>query len=448
MIRSNTLVLFLGDIAIFIGGLFIALLLRYGAWPTPDNLHEHLNAFSGIFVLWVIVFLIAGLYDTKVNLSRKKIPAIIIRAQFVNMALAAFVFFLFPIGLTPKITLLIYIAVTTPLIALWRLFLSPYLAMQHTERALIVGGGEEARSLTTILNEGTFFKFMIADTLDPKQFVDTSSFERALHEYIRKHHVGMIIGDMHSPEAAALVPIYFELAFLHQHVAFLSLHQQYEEIFHRIPPSLVRESWILENISRETHVFDDIMKRAFDIIGALALGVLTLPLYPLIYVLIKSEDGGPIFYRTERIGKNNASIWILKFRTMNGQDRGHAALKSELTVTRVGRFLRKTRLDEIPQFWNILRGDLSFIGPRPEMPTLAAVYAKEIPYYPMRHMITPGLSGWAQITDFAVPRGVVDVERTLTKLSFDLYYLKHRSFLLDLEIALKTIKTLLLRSGT
>jgi lipopolysaccharide/colanic/teichoic acid biosynthesis glycosyltransferase len=107
-----------------------------------------------------------------------------------------------------------------------------------------------------------------------------------------------------------------------------------------------------------------------------------------------------------------------------------------------------SRIDELPQVWNVLKGDLSFIGPRPEMPALAAVYTERIPYYAMRHLIKPGLSGWAQINEYEVPRSGIDIDRTITKLSFDLYYLKRRSFFLDLEIALKTIKTLLARSGT
>lgn len=133
---------------------------------------------------------------------------------------------------------------------------------------------------------------------------------------------------------------------------------------------------------------------------------------------------------------------------MSGRDNSADALKSTLRITRVGTFLRKTRLDELPQLINILAGDLSFIGPRPEIPSLVQVYAEEIPYYNMRHLTKPGLSGWAQINNFDVPRGGVDVPRTIDKLSFDLYYLKHRSLLLDIEIALKTINTLLMRTGT
>ena len=127
---------------------------------------------------------------------------------------------------------------------------------------------------------------------------------------------------------------------------------------------------------------------------------------------------------------------------------GADALKSTLVDTKVGIILRKTRLDELPQLLNILRGDLSFIGPRPEIPELASVYASKIPYYNARHLIKPGLSGWAQINNFDVPRGGVDVERTSTKLSYDLFYLKRRSLILDMQIALKTIATILMRTGT
>jgi lipopolysaccharide/colanic/teichoic acid biosynthesis glycosyltransferase len=116
-------------------------------------------------------------------------------------------------------------------------------------------------------------------------------------------------------------------------------------------------------------------------------------------------------------------------------------------ITRVGKFLRTTRIDELPQLWNVFRGDLSLIGPRPELPELVKLYEKEIPYYNIRHLLKPGLSGWAQLYHKNHPHYRPDVSETRVKLSYDLYYIKNRSLLLDLKIALKTIKTLLSRSG-
>lgn len=139
---------------------------------------------------------------------------------------------------------------------------------------------------------------------------------------------------------------------------------------------------------------------------------------------------------------------ILKLRTMLLDDRGDPELRARNRVTRLGALLRKSRIDELPQLINVLRGDLSFIGPRPELPSLVAEYQREIPYYGVRHMVTPGLSGWAQLYHTDAPRGGADVPRTRIKLSYDLYYLKHRSFGLDLAVALKTIRALLSFSGT
>ncbi len=448
MIKNNALTLFFGDITVFAVSLFLTLYARYAAMPSTNLYLLHLETFAGIFCLWTIVFLIAGLYDTRVNFSRKLIPGIVLRSQLINITLAALIFFLLPVGLSPKVILFIYLCISTILIVAWRLFIAPFLGASRTERALIVGVGEESAALMHILNEGRFFKFVGAELFDPRQFADSAEAKEALRARLRAEHFTLIIGDMHSEITRPLVATFYELTFLDQRAQFVSLHQLYEQIFHRIPPSLIKESWLLENISRTPHILDDMLKRLFDVTGALTLGLLTLPLYPLVYIAILLDDRGSLFYKTERVGKFNQPMFIYKFRTKNGKDAGADALKSSLRDTRVGKFLRTTRLDEIPQFWNILRGDLSFIGPRPEMPALAAVYAEKIPYYSMRHLITPGLSGWAQILDFEVPRSGIDVERTIAKLSFDLYYLKQRSFFLDLEITLKTIKAVLGRTGT
>ena len=177
------------------------------------------------------------------------------------------------------------------------------------------------------------------------------------------------------------------------------------------------------------------------------LGLLSLVFYPFLIIAIKLQDGGPVFYSQIRTGQNNRPIVMRKFRSMSGSDQGGEVLKSKLVVTPVGKFLRKTRIDEIPQLWNVLKGDLSLIGPRPEFPALVAEYGKHIPYYHLRHLVKPGLSGWAQLYHDNHPHHGTEVEATREKFSYDLYYLTHRSLVLDATIALKTIKKLLTRSG-
>jgi lipopolysaccharide/colanic/teichoic acid biosynthesis glycosyltransferase len=144
------------------------------------------------------------------------------------------------------------------------------------------------------------------------------------------------------------------------------------------------------------------------------------------------------------VGRNNKVINIYKFRSMTSNDQGEYGQggKTSLRVTKLGAILRKSRLDEFPQIWNVLKGDISLIGPRPELPALVKHYGEEVPYYNIRHLIKPGLSGWAQIYHDGHSHHGVDTEETKNKLSYDLYYIKNRSFLLDIKIALRTVKTL------
>jgi lipopolysaccharide/colanic/teichoic acid biosynthesis glycosyltransferase len=221
----------------------------------------------------------------------------------------------------------------------------------------------------------------------------------------------------------------------------------YEGLFDRVPSAHIDHAWLLECLPRQ-HTTYALAKRLVDVAGALVGIVIAAPFVLAAVIAIYLSGGQSPFIRHTRIGKGNVPFDIVKLRTMLLNDHGDPELRKQNRVTRVGAFLRKTRIDELPQLWNILTGDLSFIGPRPELPSLAAEYEKEIPYYEVRHLITPGLSGWAQIHDYDAPRGGVDIDRTKRKLAFDLYYLKHRTFSLDIAIALKTLRALSSFSGS
>ena len=190
----------------------------------------------------------------------------------------------------------------------------------------------------------------------------------------------------------------------------------------------------------------DLGKRLMDIVISVPLLIIPVVIYPFVLVAVKITDRGPVFIWQERVGKNGRLFKILKYRTMLFDDGGNVML-DENQVTPVGAFLRRTRLDEFPQLWNVLKGDLSLIGPRPELPPLVKRYTEEIPYYNIRHLIKPGLSGWAQLYHENHPHHLADVSETKVKLSYDLFYIKNRSFLLDLRIALRTLQVLLSRKG-
>jgi lipopolysaccharide/colanic/teichoic acid biosynthesis glycosyltransferase len=184
-----------------------------------------------------------------------------------------------------------------------------------------------------------------------------------------------------------------------------------------------------------------------DFFGA-AVGLLLFGIsFPFILIAIWMDSGFPIFYAQTRLGKGGQVFKIYKYRTMHQEAEadGEAKLASENDprVTRVGNFLRKTRLDELPQFWNVLRGDMSLVGPRAERPELVAEFQKQIPFYRARLLVQPGLTGWAQINYGYV----ANVTETVVKLEYDLYYIKHRSLMMDIVIVLRTIGTVLSRKG-
>lgn len=447
--RGNTVLLLMGDFVTFGGALLITLLIRYRAMPSDEVLNQHLQPFLILFCFWILVFLIAGLYDRHISLVRKSIPALILKVQFFNILLSALFFFIFPVGIEPKTNLVIYLIISSALIVLWRLYVYPRITTGKPMRALVIGDSDEALGIARVLAQNPYFKHIKPFLLSKKDIPDFAEFKTAMQNFLERESTDMVIADMRDEYAALLVTDFYHFAFEDRNIRFFNLPSIFEELHHRVPPSLIGQAWLLENVTAGTpHYAYDFVKRGIDIIGALILLVPTVLVFPFIALAVKFGDHGPLFYRATRIGQFGKEIHIYKFRTMTGSDTPDTAVKSELQVTRIGSVLRKTRLDELPQLLNVLMGDLSFIGPRPEIPTLVDIYAKEIPYYNLRHLTKPGLSGWAQINNFDVPRGGVDIPRTVDKLSFDLYYLKHRSLLLDMEITLKTINILLMRTGT
>ena len=184
-----------------------------------------------------------------------------------------------------------------------------------------------------------------------------------------------------------------------------------------------------------------------DVISALALGIITLPFMPLIALFITLDSRGPVLYRQKRIGQNGKAFSVVKFRTMipDAEAQGvQWTTAKDKRVTKFGNLLRKLRIDELPQLWNVLKGDMSFIGPRPERPEFVATLEKEIPHYHMRHLIKPGLTGWAQINQ---PLGGASVEDSIEKLQYDLYYIRNRNLILDFDILMKTIRVVITRQG-
>ncbi len=445
LLRPRALVLFLGDLFFFIFSIWLSLFLRALEAPTYELFLSHLAPFSLLFFFWVAVFFVAGLYESRsIILARRALSSTLLVAQSINVVLAALFFFFIPLfGIAPKVVLGIYLIVSFLLILLWRAVLFPWLGFQKTENALVVGNSPEVDELVVALNNARGAPARISAVINPSD----ANVVAAVNKAVSTYHPRFIIADFNDGRVSAAFPELYN--FLLRDVRFFDAAALYEDVFGRVPLSFVDERWLARNVSRSAHVLYDPLKRCIDVFFGIVLGTLSFAVYPFVALAIKLDDGGDIFITQERIGEGGRPFYIRKFRSMSGNDGGRygASGTTKLVVTRVGKFLRTSRIDELPQLWNVVRGSLSLIGPRPEVPTLVALYEKEIPFYSVRHLIKPGLSGSAQLYYHADPHHSANVDSTKMKLSYDLFYLKHRSLTLDLSIGIKTIRRILMRSN-
>ena len=443
--KTERFLLFVGDILIFSLSLWLSLLIRDGNLPDLFMFLSHFVPFSIIFIAWIIVFYISGLYDKYTTILKEKIPALLLNAQLVNSGVAVAFFYLIPyFGIAPKTLLFIDLVISFFLINLWRIYSYPLFRIKDKESAIIIGSGEELKELEHEINENPHseLKFIYSINLDQKE---KTNFIDEIVNKVYSENIKVIVVDLKDGKVEPILPHLYNLIF--SGVKFFDMDKVYEDVFNRIPLSLLNHTWFLENISTTPKFTYDFLKRILDIVISLPLFLVSIILYPFIAIAIKIDHEGPVFSRQKRVGQNNKTIELLKFRTMLFNDQGEWKEKGkENKVTRDGAILRKTRLDEVPQLWNVLRGDVSLIGPRPEFPGPVTEYAKAIDFYNVRHLIKPGLSGWAQIYG-EHPHHGIGVGETKNKLSYDLYYVKNRSVMLDLQIVLKTIKTILSRQG-
>jgi exopolysaccharide biosynthesis polyprenyl glycosylphosphotransferase len=231
----------------------------------------------------------------------------------------------------------------------------------------------------------------------------------------------------------------------HLDVRVLSVPDFYEHAFGRVPVEHVAPAWFMSVVHLHRRPYPRVVKRLVDVTIAMIMLLLILPLLPLIALLVSFS--GPVFFRQTRVGEGGRLFEIVKFRTMvqNAEEPGRPvwAQRNDTRVTPVGQVLRKTRLDELPQIWNVLRGEMSLIGPRPERPEFVSLLEETVPYWTRRHLVKPGITGWAQVQLGYTADEVTAVD----KLSYDLYYLKHRGFLLDLAITAKTAAIVFSGSG-
>ena len=446
--KKDRLVLFLGDVVLLYASLWLALFARYAAVPTSEVLSKHVLPFTYIFFAWVIVFIILGLYEKRSSVERRLVHGKVVKAHIFNSAIAvAFFYFFTGFEITPKALLFLFLGISLAALWLWRWI--GYRIMSDSRGILVIAEGPEAQEIIEELSYSKKTGRNSVTVMKPSELT-TESLSAVLSRPATRNAPPIQLGiiDFRHENVAKVLPALYDNLF--SGIEYVDVRAMYEAVFDRIPLSLLDHSWFLRNVSAKGHLFYDGIKRAFDIIAGLVLLPIYLVSIPFVWMLIKGEeklkgkDYGSIFIRQERVGRANTAIYIPKFRTMNVDDSGKWVTKDDNRHTSVGKFLRKSRIDELPQVVSVLRGDLSFVGPRPDMLSFGQDLKEKIPYYAMRNVITPGLSGWAQIKQDYAPQ---TLEQTRLRLAYDFYYIKNRSVFLDLIISLRTIRTLLSRLG-
>lgn len=433
------ILLFLSDIVILYFSLVLTLFVRY-----PERFQEqyrtHLYPFSLIFVLWLLVFYIANLYEPKLLRNNTHFYSALFQTIITTSVISVLFFYLIPLyGITPRTNLLIFVSIFAGLEFINRSISNNILQKSFKKSVLIVGTNNQSLELDLFIKENPQLGYEIKFVIDifSDKFKDISRI-------IQEEKINTIVLSPEAYQIPEIINIFYKS--LEQKVSFMNLSSFYERLTGMVPLGAINQVWFLENLNEGNKRAYEMIKRGDDLVFAVVLGLISVLFYPFIILLIKATSEGPIFYKQDRVGQAGKIFKIIKFRTMNKDAEKNTgaiwASNNDPRITRIGGFMRKTRIDELPQLWNILKGQMSFIGPRAERPEFNE-QLKTVPFYEERYLIKPGLSGWAQI-NFRYGSSVADAAE---KLKYDLYYIKNRSPVLDIGIALKTIRIMFQRSG-
>jgi sugar transferase (PEP-CTERM system associated) len=455
--NARMLLLLLAEAMLLFGGLIVAVYVRLGAVDAEETLLQRNGFYKAALatVFCLASFYLFDLYDFVVMHDRRELVLRLMQALGLAWVALALMFYAVPQVMIGRGVSFISLPLALLLMVAWRLAIHWVLGHPDLgERILIVGSGPFAIEIAreTLGRPDAGFRvvgFVDSDPelvgkslINPKVIGLTSE----LRSIVKKENIDRIVVAIGDRRGQFPTQELLRLS-LSGDVSIEESASFYERLTGRVLLDMIRPSWLIfssrgqrARINELTRV---IMHRAIALIGAL----LSFPIVIVTAILIKIDSRGPVLYKQERVGKNGRVFTLMKFRSMrvDAEKDGPVWAKTEdERMTRVGRIIRKIRVDEIPQFWSILRGDMNFVGPRPERPHFVAQLAQEIPFYEQRHLIPPGLTGWAQIK---YPYGA-SIEDARQKLQYDLYYIKNQSLTLDATILFETIKTILFGRGT
>lgn len=399
-------------------------------------------------VLWLL--LLAELYDVRRSSRRSDTVGAIAIAVGISAILYLAAFFLAEPKSLPRLGVAVFFLSAAVGTMIWRMvYIRVFTGQPFMRRVLIVGAGRAGTALVNVIQGLKPAPFNLVGLIDDDPDKQGTSFADvpvlgtgdALINIIDMYNISDVIfaisGTMRTETFEAL------LEAEERGVEVTTMPIMYEELLGRVPIFLLQSDWILRSFVDQAHPSGvyEFGKRFLDVLGGLVGTIVVMALFPFISLLILIDSGLPVLFTQKRVGKNGKVYTIIKFRTMRNDPGGEARMTTtnDERITRVGRFLRKSHLDELLQFINVLRGEMSLVGPRPEQPELVQHFQERIPFYRARLFMKPGITGWAQVNQPVV----TNIEETGIKLEYDLYYIKRRNLFLDISIILRTIGTVI-----
>lgn len=466
------LILLLGDIFLLYGALLTTLILRYirtSGELISYEFNAHFIPFTLVFSFWILIFGAFGLYDLRFIKNSKTFSYRLLRAIATCIILAVIVFYSYPIGIEPRRNLILIALITIAYLFIWRYVFNLLVIKTRALKVLFLGVSSEAISLADYLLKNPQLGHRPVGFISDNSLSQAGTFsvlvphynlsEKSISEITKEAGADIIVITPETKNDPKAVGALFQVVPLG--ISVVEFPDYHEARTGKVPLSLIREVWFLENLIGKANPGYEFVKRVVDLILALALGSILLVLLPAIalFILISTPldilsyrkkrarpGDGVIFFRQTRVGKNGGVFDFIKFRTyVLGAEKMSEAKEVADDRRRYffGSLLRKSYLDELPQVWNVLKGEMSFIGPRPERPEYVEELKQKVPFYEMRLLVPPGITGWAQIN----MENDASVEDAPEKMQYDLYYIKNQSIFLDLLIGLRTAFAILGRTG-
>ena len=449
-VSTRSLTVFAAELLLIFGSVALA-----AAFQNTPDLAANLWKIALVTLICQLCLYYNDFYDlTLVHSSRELIVRLLQAAGTASIILAALYFVAPDLMIGNGIFVSALFVILFAILA-WRLAFNSVTGSLKLdeERVLFVGTGEAARKVARQILDQHEFAYRVVGFIDDdpsrigERIVNPAivGTPADIDRLIIEHHVDRIVVGL--SDRRGKLPVQELLRAKMAGIRVEDATTTYERVTGKILIDDLRPSWLIFSDGFRVSRITRLMKRTIDLALSLLLAITTLPLMLLTALLVLLEDGRPILYRQERVGENGRTFVLSKFRSMrkDAEKGGRPiwAKDGDDRVTRVGRFIRKTRLDELPQLWNVVRGDMSFVGPRPERPFFVDQLSQQIPFYQQRHAVKPGLTGWAQVKY----RYGSSLEDAMEKLRYDLYYIKHLSVFFDLTIVFDTVKVVLFRKG-